>query len=175
MPSKTKNEIVSAFLELIEREDFDRITVTDLVEMCDISRQTFYYHFDDIDQMLCYAFERETVKIYAAHEAENWTDYGEDYVSFFNRYDLLMRKAMKTTSFVLIYNLINNSFATCLRVYFEQKKGSQFASAKSTDYLINLLSGAFTAQIVNELQKDESNYDEMFSKLGTALTGYTAV
>ena len=175
MPSKTKDDIVSAFLSLVEREDFDRITVTDLVEMCNISRQTFYYHFDDIDQMLCYAFESQTKKIYTAHVAENWIEYCEDYIGFFTKYDILMRKSLNTKSFILIYNLITKSFATGLYAYFESKKGEQFANAKTTEYLIKLLSGAFSSLIAEEIQKPESNYREVFSKLSTALTGYAAL
>ena len=171
MSSKTKDAIVSAFLELVEHEDFDRITVTDLVEMCDISRQTFYYHFDDIDQMLCYAFERETKIIYTANITENWTDYADDYIAFFTRFDTLMRKSLCSTSFVQIYKLITRSFSQALYVYFENRRGEQFASAKSTEYLIELLSGAFSSLIVREIQKDKSEYCEVFKKLSTALKG----
>ncbi|MBE6719956.1 MAG: TetR family transcriptional regulator [Ruminococcaceae bacterium] len=173
MSSKTKDAVVSAFLELVEREEFDRITVTDLVEMCDISRQTFYYHFDDIDQMLCYAFDLETKKIYTAHVTDSWTDYADDYVNFFNKYDTLMQKALHSDSFVLVYNLITKSFSDCLFAYFYHKKGEQFASAKTTEYLMELLSGAFASLIVKEIQKDERNYRDVFSRLSTALTGYS--
>ena len=172
MSSKTKDAIVSAFLELIEREEFDRITVTDLVEMCDISRQTFYYHFDDIDQMISYAFDVETKKIYVQRAAESWTDYASDYIDFFTRYDTLMRKSLKSTSFVLIYNSINKSFADCLYAYFYNKKGEQFACAKTTEYIIELLSGAFSSFIVNEIQKEKSSYKDIFDRLSTALTGF---
>ena len=171
MSTKTKDAIVSAFLELVEHEDFDRITVTDLVEMCDISRQTFYYHFDDIDQMLCYAFDKETKRIYTAHETENWTDYADDYIDFFTRFDTMMRKSLDSTSFVLIYYLITKSFAQALYAYFENRRGEQFASAKSTEYLIELLSGAFSSLVVREIQKEKSEYCEMFKRLSTALTG----
>ncbi len=173
MSSKTKDAIVSAFLTLVESEDFDRITVTDLVEMCDISRQTFYYHFDDIDQMLCYAFDKETVQIHTAHESDIWTSYAEDYVAFFNKFDVLMRKSLKSISFVLIYKLITKSFADCLFAYFNYKKGEQFATAKSTEYLITLLSGAFSSLIVSEIQKEKSDYADVFGKLTAALTDFT--
>ncbi|MBQ9517818.1 MAG: TetR family transcriptional regulator [Eubacterium sp.] len=172
MSSKTKDAIVAAFLTLIEREEFDKITVTDLVEMCDISRQTFYYHFDDIDQMLCYAFELETKKIYSAHETENWTVYAEEYVKFFEKYDTLMCKSLSSTSFVLVYNLITKSFSDCLFTYFCDKRGEQFATAKSTEFLIELLSGAFSSMIINTIQKEKRDYAEIFNRLSTALNGY---
>ena len=173
MSSKTKDAIVSAYLELIEREEFDRITVTDLVEMCDISRQTFYYHFDDIDQMLRYAFDAETRQICSHTQADNWTDYSEGYISFFTKYDTLMRKALYSQSFVLVYNLISASFTKCLYLYFERKKGEAFAAARTTEFLVVLLSGAFTSLVVSEIQKESSNYREIFTRLDTALLGYT--
>lgn len=52
MATKTKDLIVNSFLKLMCSEDFDKITVTELVNNCQISRQTFYYHFDDIEKML---------------------------------------------------------------------------------------------------------------------------
>ena len=61
MASKTKKMIISSFLELVNSNDqYDKITVTDLVEKCGISRQTFYYHFDDVDKMVSWLFKRQT-------------------------------------------------------------------------------------------------------------------
>ncbi len=48
MAGKTKKMIISSFLELVNsNEQYDKITVTDLVGKCGISRQTFY----DTDQL----------------------------------------------------------------------------------------------------------------------------
>ena len=48
MPLDVKAAVAGAFLELIRHKSVDKITVKDLVEVCGISRQTFYYHFRDI-------------------------------------------------------------------------------------------------------------------------------
>ena len=48
MPLPIKAKVAEAFLELSQRKSVDKITVKDLVEACGISRQTFYYHFQDI-------------------------------------------------------------------------------------------------------------------------------
>ena len=43
------NRIISeAFFEMTKKKNIDKITVKDLVDVCGISRQTFYYHFQDI-------------------------------------------------------------------------------------------------------------------------------
>ncbi|MBE5774619.1 MAG: TetR family transcriptional regulator, partial [Clostridiales bacterium] len=44
--------------ELIEKRSLDKITVKDLVEECGISRQTFYYHFQDLFDVVEWMMER---------------------------------------------------------------------------------------------------------------------
>lgn len=48
MPADMKQIISSSYLEMAQKKDLDKITVTDLVNHCHISRQCFYYHFNDI-------------------------------------------------------------------------------------------------------------------------------
>ncbi|WP_455582024.1 TetR/AcrR family transcriptional regulator C-terminal domain-containing protein [Dysosmobacter sp.] len=48
MPIQTKALIAQQFAAMIRQRSVDKITVRDLVEVCHISRQTFYYHFQDI-------------------------------------------------------------------------------------------------------------------------------
>ena len=48
MPTRMKETIAGTFAEMAKRRSVDKITVKDLVEACGISRQTFYYHFQDI-------------------------------------------------------------------------------------------------------------------------------
>ncbi|NBD23908.1 TetR/AcrR family transcriptional regulator [Paenibacillus glycinis] len=44
---KTKLQIVHAFLSLCEKRKFDSIVIKDITEAADISRSTFYAHFQD--------------------------------------------------------------------------------------------------------------------------------
>lgn len=53
----TKDTIAKTFLELLEKRSFDKITVKDIVEACQITRQTFYYHFQDIMDLAEWALE----------------------------------------------------------------------------------------------------------------------
>ena len=48
MPMDMKAVIADNLRELLKHKKLDKITVKELVEMCNISRQTFYYHFQDI-------------------------------------------------------------------------------------------------------------------------------
>ena len=48
MAKNTKLSLSTALLELLESKPLDKITVTELVKKCGVNRQTFYYNFRDI-------------------------------------------------------------------------------------------------------------------------------
>lgn len=49
---KTEKVICDTFLELLNEKPYNKITVRDIVERSHISRNTFYYHFLDIQDLL---------------------------------------------------------------------------------------------------------------------------
>ena len=54
---RTEKAIMHAFLELLNQYPLDRITVKDIVTACGISRNTFYYHYQDIYDLLRATFD----------------------------------------------------------------------------------------------------------------------
>ncbi|OCS84765.1 TetR/AcrR family transcriptional regulator [Caryophanon tenue] len=55
---KTRKEILHAVHTLIQQKPFDTITIVDIVSEADISRGTFYTHFED-KYMMLNAYERQ--------------------------------------------------------------------------------------------------------------------
>ncbi len=51
MNMTTKTLIRNAFEQLLEEQPYGRITVQNIVDRCGISRNTFYYHFKDIESL----------------------------------------------------------------------------------------------------------------------------
>lgn len=52
MPSFTRKAIIQAFLQLLDERPLSKITVKDIVDLCGINRNTFYYHFEDIPALI---------------------------------------------------------------------------------------------------------------------------
>ncbi|MGT2910816.1 dihydroxyacetone kinase transcriptional activator DhaS [Streptococcus cameli] len=53
----TKKRIAKAFKTLLETEEFEKISVVDIMELAGIRRQTFYNHFLDKYQLMDWIFE----------------------------------------------------------------------------------------------------------------------
>ena len=55
MPANMKGIIADTFSRMVQHGNIDKITVKALIEECHISRQTFYYHFQDIMDVIEWA------------------------------------------------------------------------------------------------------------------------
>ena len=63
MPIDTKRIIANALEEMLRNKSIDKITVSSLIEACGISRQTFYYHFRDIYDLVEWACQEDARRI----------------------------------------------------------------------------------------------------------------
>ena len=59
----TKSIIIDAFWQLLEQKPFSKITVKDIVDICQLNRNTFYYHFHDIPELLEFIVKRDADSI----------------------------------------------------------------------------------------------------------------
>ena len=72
MAQLTKKAILNSFIKLIEERSFDKIKVRDIVEDCGITRNAFYYHFQDMYAVVDELLAIETKRIISrASEDEN--------------------------------------------------------------------------------------------------------
>lgn len=58
--NRTKTIITDAFLQLLEEKPYNKITVKDITDYCQINRNTFYYHFHSIPDVLEKIIKKET-------------------------------------------------------------------------------------------------------------------
>lgn len=63
MPVDMKERIAEAAKTLLMDKHKKKLTVKDIVEECQITRQTFYYHFEDIPGLLRWVMERAIQKM----------------------------------------------------------------------------------------------------------------
>ncbi len=109
-PAKTKKAIRLALFELLDTKDLNKITITELTKTADISRKTFYIHYNKLEDVL---IEAENELIAAFIE-------GTDKLSFSNNQKFF---------FDLFYNL-DKHFTDDLE-YYKKLAKSSYAKAFS--------------------------------------------
>ena len=60
MPAEMKETIARAALQLLTEKHVKKLTVKDIVDQCHITRQAFYYHFENIPTLFCWMMEKNT-------------------------------------------------------------------------------------------------------------------
>jgi len=82
---KTKKKLAAALKELMKNTTFDKITISDITEKCNVHRQTFYYHFQDRYELLDWVFLNEIIEPFI-------TDFNIDnmYEKFYNMFETMM-------------------------------------------------------------------------------------
>ncbi len=73
MSQPTQKAIVETTMRLVEQKTVKKITIRDIVEACGITRNTFYYYFHDIYEVLEYALAAGFERI--GEKSENFEDF----------------------------------------------------------------------------------------------------
>lgn len=64
---QTRATIIAAFAQLLDEKPLNKITVKDIVDACNINRNTFYYHFQDIPMLLQEMMEEKANALIQQH------------------------------------------------------------------------------------------------------------
>lgn len=69
----TKKALAKSLLTLLEKKTLDKITVKEIVDSCEVNRQTFYYHFQDVYSLLDWIFVTEAENVISGYKSlETW-------------------------------------------------------------------------------------------------------
>ncbi len=67
MADFTKNAIRNSFVKLLNEKPMKQISVRDIVDDCGVNRNTFYYHFQDIPQLVETIIQEDTERMIREH------------------------------------------------------------------------------------------------------------
>ena len=163
MSQFTKKAIVETFLELLKEHSLDKITVKDIVEKCGINRNTFYYYYQDIYDLIDDVFDIETKKVL------------EDEKQYESWYEELLRVALfvveNRPAILHIYDsksrdvLEKYLFAICdklIRKYVEQQVQGMEVSDKEKEFVITFYGYSLVGMTLNWIkgnsQSDSADY-----------------
>lgn len=65
---QTKHALAAALKEMMAQKSMNRITIHDLTERCGIRRQNFYYHFEDVYDLMRWMFQQEALTLLEGRE-----------------------------------------------------------------------------------------------------------
>lgn len=70
MTINRKQQMANYLKELMEKQTIDKITIPDITNHLNVNRQTFYYHFQDIYDLLHWTLQQEAVQLLQDKESD---------------------------------------------------------------------------------------------------------
>ena len=170
MAIRTNKAIIETFEEMLDEMPFEKITVSSLAKRCEISPNTFYYHYEDIYDLL---------EKWFAIKREEWIDLHDWKKSlkgmadscqghkkrFYHIYNSLSRNYLERMIFRYEKDVIAEYFDTM----FKDKNVSEGKKNEITDFVLFGLTGAFLKFVWNDMKEDT---DKFVDSIADLIDGY---
>lgn len=143
MSEITKKALATSLKKLLSKKELSKITISNITDDCGVNRQTFYYHFKDVYDLLEWIYLNEVIQSLDGKDTYDTWQHG--FLSIFE-YILNNKDFVKNT-----YNSISREFF--LRFIYNQ----------TTELLMNIIE----AKSKNlEVKKEDKKFIANFYKYG---------
>ena len=155
MSDITKRAMSAALKNLLREKKLNKITVQDIADECGINRQTFYYHFQDIYDLVEWTCIEDTEKV--IKENKTYDTWQEGFLAVFdlakkdktfidNIYRSVSLEMLEQYLYRLVYPLLKN-------VVDEKAKG-QTVREENKKYIADFYKYAFVGVLLEWIRND---------------------
>ena len=120
MATGTKEALASALRQMMTVKPIDKVTVKDIVEICGVNRQTFYYHFDDVDDLLEWVFEQDSDRVFPREVVyDRWMEDMMGYFDYLVSNSAFTLNVYNSNSRLYMLRYIKGRLGACIRSFSE--------------------------------------------------------
>ena len=167
MAQGTKLALATSLGKLLERKALDDITVKEIVEDCAVNRQTFYYHFQDIYDLLRWYLDHETEA--ALSKCANWQDAlrtaflftREKHVVIYHIFRSTGREHIDCHFYALAYKITSSVFAAASEGLPLSAEDREFLA----DFYMYALAGMLIGWVAGGMKEEPADLVAQVSRL----------
>ncbi len=169
----TKNALADSLKKLMISKPINKISIREITESCGFQRLTFYYHFDDVYDLLQWTMRRELIiPIKESGAFSTWQESGIYLLRYLKNNKALSLSILNSIGRETLKNLISNdTYELCM--YFLRNIGGDL-DISDEDYhtLCNFYCVSLAALATNWLESNTSETpEEAIAKLETIIEG----
>jgi len=170
--TNTKDMIAQAFLRIAKKKHLDKITVTELVEVCGITRQTFYYHFQDIVDVIEWILEKERNFLMAkALTASSLKEAIKIHLLSADEHSQLIGNLLESSRKEQVIDLFLNTIRSYLQEYTHRQNLLRDMTQSDIDTALTFYSYAITGVIIENKRKGRIDFDQQADQIIRLLQG----
>ena len=166
MSELTKKALAAAAAEILRKKSLDKITIKEITDACGLTRNTFYYHFEDIYDLLGWMLIKEADEILTRFsEEEQWEEGFLEGLSFLYENKKMIYHIYKTINRGDLDKYLNKvGEVYALRLVNIQAEGLGF-SREAVKTAANFYINAFVGTVLRWIENDMDNPPEVLARL----------
>ena len=175
MPVNVKPMIADAFLKLSKEKNIDKITVKDIVDECGISRQSFYYHFQDILEVIEWSAEQAFQKLLArSMETDNAEAVFQDFIAAADEASAMLRKLLNSQKREQVERLMVRAVRTYLQEMIRQKGPITDIPYEDAETALSFCTYGIVGLLLEYCEKKDVDRAQLARQMYRLLTGRMA-
>lgn len=168
----TKRLMGQSLKKLMAEKPLDKITIREITEDCGLNRQTFYYHFEDIYDLVRWMYHEEAIALIADHEGMLlWQDGILQLFRYIEENRAVSLSALNSMSHLQLKNFFYEDIhAVVEKAVLAFAEQGVIYSKEYSEFLAQVYSLAFAALIESWLLGDlQQTPEELIEYMDTAL------
>ena len=172
MREDMKAVIADTFSQMLDKEDLDKITVTKLIGECHISRQTFYYHFKDIMDVLEWTFKRATEElVQRSLKAEDNIVALKEFAIFIRQNRTRLERLLYSRRWVEIENLLTEAAVAYLAEMARNKVPEISLSFDELEIMLKFYACGMVGVLMQYMVKPHLDEEKLIIQIEKIITG----
>lgn len=163
MPQKTKKIIMDTFMELVREQTLDKVSVKELVESCEINRNTFYYYYKDLYDLMDDIFETEMqLAVKRQLQYDTWQEEFRDAAAFLIENRLLIAHMYYSKSRDMLERYLFTITDTMIQNYIRKLPESEAVGEEDRNFICSFYSFSLVGMTLSWLKGDMQVQTEEF-------------
>ena len=173
MQNSTEDVLVEALELVLQKKPIDKVTVKDIVNECNLTRQTFYNHFSDIYELVEWTARQATERaLNNVADYDNWQKGFYDLMLIIKANKVIIDNTYRSAYRDLMEKHIYEIIYSYIIVVVENQATGMAVDQKHKDFIAHFYSLAFIALIfewVKDGMKDDPQ--EIVDQTGVLVQG----
>ena len=154
MRQKTETMLCVAFMELLKKCPLSKITIQKLAGQCGVNRQTFYYYFDNIYDLMSKAFEYELVHESRIYEEVTWEYAINSFLQWMKENRVIIRNILANAELPYLKRAMYPLIAKSISCGSFVQENEQSAIKQQEEFCINFLTIGITQYVLEWVESD---------------------
>lgn len=172
---KTKLILANSLRDLMKKKPLDKIKIREIVENCNLNRQTFYYHFQDLYALVewMYKFDGKEI-IDATYENNDVVATGKAMLEYVEAHREELAAVTESKAEIYFFDFLRNGISKCFEVLIDKISKGMKISKEYKNFLAGFYTSAVIGIVDEWIKMPESNRlttDEVFEMLNLVFDG----